>query len=199
MPEIQVQCDCGQPYKFDVEPVDGQMPGTVACPTCGVDGTEKANVVLRQPHPAPAQPRLRLASAAPAAPESPNVAPPPLPPSRPAMAPAYAAPVQEESGSNFGMGILGAILGAAVGAGLMYGFFMMTEFRFPLMGVGTGALTGLGARLMFRGTDHSLGVVSAIAAAIAVVGTLYAMYGEFPIFNIISVIVSISIAYRVAS
>jgi hypothetical protein len=32
-----------------------------------------------------------------------------------------------------------------------------------------------------------------------VVGTLYLMYGEFPMFNIISVIVSVSVAYRIAS
>ena len=48
MPELKVECDCGQKYKFDVEPVNGRMPFTVSCPTCGVDGTPKANDLLQQ-------------------------------------------------------------------------------------------------------------------------------------------------------
>ena len=47
MLEIKVQCDCGQRYKFDVEPVDGRMPFTVNCPICGSSGTEKANEILQ--------------------------------------------------------------------------------------------------------------------------------------------------------
>jgi hypothetical protein len=46
--EIKVQCDCGQKFKFDVEPVHGQMPFTVNCPVCGADGTARANVLLQQ-------------------------------------------------------------------------------------------------------------------------------------------------------
>src|SRR5258707_4831605 len=47
MLEIKVQCDCGQRYKFDVEPVDGRMPFTVNCPICGSSGTERANEILQ--------------------------------------------------------------------------------------------------------------------------------------------------------
>src|SRR6266478_3537593 len=47
MLEIKVQCDCGQRYKFDVEPVDGRMPFVVNCPICGLSGTEKANEILQ--------------------------------------------------------------------------------------------------------------------------------------------------------
>jgi hypothetical protein len=46
MVELKVQCDCGQKYKFDVEPVNGLMPYRVNCPNCGLDGTDKANVLL---------------------------------------------------------------------------------------------------------------------------------------------------------
>jgi hypothetical protein len=46
--EIKIQCDCGQKFKFDVEPVNGQMPFVVNCPVCGVDGTPKANALLQQ-------------------------------------------------------------------------------------------------------------------------------------------------------
>jgi succinoglycan biosynthesis transport protein ExoP len=48
MLEIKIQCDCGQRYKFDVEPRNGRMPFTVNCPICGVEGTEKANIILQQ-------------------------------------------------------------------------------------------------------------------------------------------------------
>jgi len=48
MIELKVYCDCGQKYKFDVEPVNGQMPFTVACPICRRDGTTKANELLQQ-------------------------------------------------------------------------------------------------------------------------------------------------------
>ena len=48
MIELKVHCDCGQKYKFDVEPVDNRMPFTVTCPICQRDGTEKANAMLQQ-------------------------------------------------------------------------------------------------------------------------------------------------------
>lgn len=44
--ELKVHCDCGQKFKFDVEPVNNRMPFTVACPICHRDGTEKANAML---------------------------------------------------------------------------------------------------------------------------------------------------------
>jgi hypothetical protein len=45
---IKIQCGCGQRYAFDVEPLAGQMPGSIACPICGVDGTSAANAVIAQ-------------------------------------------------------------------------------------------------------------------------------------------------------
>jgi len=57
---IRIECECGQPYVFEIEPVNGQMPSTVACPTCGKDGTAAANQVIAktlapqtQPAPSP--------------------------------------------------------------------------------------------------------------------------------------------------
>jgi hypothetical protein len=43
---VKVECDCGQRYSFDVEPVGAGMPSSVACPVCGADGTSRANEVL---------------------------------------------------------------------------------------------------------------------------------------------------------
>lgn len=48
MIELKVYCDCGQKFKFDVEPINGRMPFTVACPICHRDGTTKANDLLQQ-------------------------------------------------------------------------------------------------------------------------------------------------------
>jgi hypothetical protein len=223
MLEIKVQCDCGQRYKFDVEPVNGRMPITVNCPTCGADGTGKANLILSQSQPSPTgeadrlppaahpvTPRLRLSIAGRDAPPTPESPPPPPPPRQMPVAPASTAaarsgllpaarPTGASSTSTLGLGIVGALLGAAVSAGLMYGFFVLLEFRFPLLGVGIGALTGLGARLLSRGTASSLGGAAAVIALVAVVMTLYLMYGSFPMLNIISVVVSVSVAYRIAS
>jgi hypothetical protein len=47
MLELKIQCDCGQKYKFDVEPLNGQMPFKVNCPVCGAEGTGSANQMLR--------------------------------------------------------------------------------------------------------------------------------------------------------
>ena len=206
MIELKVQCDCGQKYKFDVEPVNGLMPFRVNCPICGLDGTEKANLLLQAqapvpvaaafapPPPVPAG--LRLGVAAPPV----AAAVPPMPAAqrfpRPGIA---AAPRKVAETSNLALGALGALIGAAVGAGLMYGFFLLTDFRFPLLGTGVGALTGLGARILYKGTDSALGAISGGLAAFAVVGVLYMIYHEFPIFNIVSVLVSVSVAYKVAA
>jgi hypothetical protein len=173
------------------------MATTVACPVCGVDGTAAANEIIAQTlaaQPAVAQvapPVARpLARAIPGRTEAP---PRPLVQAVPVAAPKAAGEF------NLGLGILGAVIGALVGVGVMYGFYQWVGFRFPLLGVGIGVLTGLGARILFKGTDNTLGVVSGVIALIAVVATLFLMYGEFPIMSIISVVVSVSMAYRIAS
>lgn len=71
MVPVKIQCECGQKYAFDAEPVNGRMPTPVACPVCGADGTAAANeFISRQlaavpaaPGPIP-QPRLATARAA---------------------------------------------------------------------------------------------------------------------------------------
>jgi hypothetical protein len=224
--ELKVVCDCGQKYKFDVEPVNGQMPFTVNCPTCGIDGTAIANGELTRalsgPPPvrmapiaqpaiaatpsveaaAPSAGGLRLNRPAPA-PVAPD--PPPLPTSSApaaitAVRPmASAARKPKEAGEyNLGMGIVGAVLGAALGAGLMYGFFLWADFRFPLMGTSIGVLTGFGARILAKGTDTTLGAISGGIALVGTAGTLYLMFGDVAGMFIISMIVSVSFAYKIA-
>ena len=101
--------------------------------------------------------------------------------------------------SSLAKGVVGALLGAAVGVGLMFAFFTFAGFRFPLLGVGIGILTALGARLLYKGGDSTLALIASAIALTAVVTTLYLMYGEFPIVSIVSVVVSATLSYRIAA
>ena len=261
--ELKVVCNCGQKYKFDVEPANGRMPFAVNCPVCGVDGTPLANALLTQSFPRPTAVALPAAPAvAPLAPLAPLVpvlppigstamataaTPPPLPAVAMASAPAApapvaalrinkpappplpaAAPVAEAVAAavampapivvpakapvltgvlkkpkspgefNMGLGVLGAFLGAGLGCGLMYAFYMWARFRFPLMGAGIGALSGLGARILFKGTSSTLGAITAVIALAATAGTLFLIYGDFAGLFIITMVVSASMAYKIA-
>jgi hypothetical protein len=133
---------------------------------------------------------------------APAAVPPPPPvaaaPMRPGVAPIAAPKAKAEAEYSVGLGILGAFIGAVVGAGLMYGFFEMTGFRFPLMGMCIGILTGLAAKLMARGTDMTLGAISGGIALLATGGALYFMFGEFSGLFLISMLVSVSLAYKIA-
>jgi hypothetical protein len=220
--EIKIVCGCGQKYIFEFDPDNGQVPASVNCPACGADGTKEANDILTQIFPeSPTEPAAERVAPAPAVVEGGPVRinspvrltmaaspPPPPPPPLPAAVPApqpirpvmAAPPPAGDSGEfSLGRGIGGALLGAGLGAGLMYGFFELIGFRFPLMGVGIGALAGYGARRMGRGTDSTLGVIAAGLALAANAGTLYLMYGDFVFVYAISLAVGAWFAYRIAS
>lgn len=98
-----------------------------------------------------------------------------------------------------GLGVFGAFLGAIVSGGIAYALFKWTGFRFPWSGIGIGALTGYGARLLGRGTDRKLGIVAAAVTLVTIVGVFYSMDGDLFLFEIISIIVSVGVAYRLAS
>jgi hypothetical protein len=59
MVPVKIECECGQNYAFDVEPVNSRMPTAVTCPSCGADGTAAANDYIAQ--------QLQLAQPAPVA------------------------------------------------------------------------------------------------------------------------------------
>lgn len=71
MVAIKIECGCGQHYAFDVEPINGRLASSVACPVCGADGTDAANAAIAQslaPEPSPgAATRSPLRVAVPAA------------------------------------------------------------------------------------------------------------------------------------
>ncbi len=50
--KILIECSCNVPYELECEPVDGKLDGSVACPTCGADGTELANQIIAKQMPA---------------------------------------------------------------------------------------------------------------------------------------------------
>lgn len=57
MVEIKIECECGQHYAFEVEPVNNRMPAFISCPGCGADGTVAANQIIAQTnYPPPAAP-----------------------------------------------------------------------------------------------------------------------------------------------
>jgi hypothetical protein len=209
--ELKVVCVCGQKYKFDVEPVGGRMPFTVNCPVCGADGTATANVMLAgqfsaapiaPPPIVPASGGLKINRHEPAPAPAPARAIPPLPSAPKPIAPvkSMAAAKPKQSGEfSMGLGILGAFLGAALGGGLVYGFYLWAGFRFPLSGVAIGALSGYGARLLARGTHTTLGIIAGVLALFSIVAVFYLIYGGFAIFGIISIIISVGLAYRIAS
>jgi hypothetical protein len=83
--ELKVVCQCGQKYKFDVEPVNGRMPFAVNCPVCNADGTMTANLLLAQmlstQPPAPIASIVSMpAPVANIVPPPPSVSAPPPPP-----------------------------------------------------------------------------------------------------------------------
>ena len=51
--EVKILCPCGAKYKFDVEPVHGQLPGPVKCPVCSADGTAAGNTIIAEKLSAP--------------------------------------------------------------------------------------------------------------------------------------------------
>jgi len=201
MMEVKVQCDCGQKYKFDVEPVNGRMPFTVACPICGADGTAKANAILREtivyqipaptsPTPPPPPPvleptRVRIggSAAAPASSTPPPISPlgTPAPLARP-MSPlarqaTAGAPAKSDRKSSFPMGLLGALIGASAGAVIYFAIFKITGPFFLLryvLALGVGGLTGWLANLLGRGEGSK--ELGGLAALFTVIGILAAQY-----------------------
>jgi len=223
--EIRVPCTCEQTYAFEVEPVNGVMPCAVSCPVCGADGTGLANEVIRQNlAAAPVPPRTvsivppaapsSLAPTPPASPASLRInrqaapaapPPPPVPAALSAAPPRFATPSMSrarpaDETHSLGLGVLGALIGAGVGAGILFGLSIAIGFKFPLFGTITGALSGFGARTMYKGTDSTLGAVSAVISVVVTSGTMFLLFGgDMGLSSVISIIVSASVAWRIAS
>src|SRR5439155_2646216 len=182
--EVKIQCACGTRYKFEVEPIDGQMPGPVSCPTCGADGTGAGNAIIHQSlssqsaaalHPTPAKPRIRLSAPAPSEP-APTVPPPTFHAATPAPAlaplsaarPARAQPYPPGEASLL-LGIVGAVVAGLVGVLAWYLICKGTGLKLRILAIGVGWLTGYGARLFYKPGGHRAGISAGIVALLTIV------------------------------
>ena len=189
--EIKVQCDCGQKYKFDAEPVDGRMPWEVNCPVCGLPGTEKANAIIQQqiasaapvPPPAPtstgASPKPRLVISRPQAPVAPAAqvaAPPPLTPrmvARPGVRSAVAARAEEEVDRNFWLSVAGVVGAAIVGMVLWHLGFRMTGWGLGFMALITGCAAGAAPQVVGHYRSVAMGLIAAFVTFVAIFGAQF--------------------------
>jgi hypothetical protein len=191
MLEIKVQCDCGQKFKFDVEPVNGRMPFAVNCPLCGLDGTAKANVILQEnlssqiaaappPPPPPLstqQPKLRIGGTGGSTAAPPAIAPPPIAP-RPLTAGGGIKPLTSKAAEptgkgNFTLGVVGAVAGGIVGMLIWFFIYKSTGLRLGILALGVGALTGYGSKWLGRCHSNSMGLVTAGCALLCIFGAQY--------------------------
>jgi hypothetical protein len=194
--ELKVVCNCGQKFKFDVEPVNGRMPFTVNCPVCNLDATSLANAAIDEKlasNPrsaglematppdviAPVSTGLRIAKApvapTPSAEQSSSSvsdsAPPPIGAIRPFAVAAAANPPPKTS---FGMGLLGGFIGALVGSILYLLIFKYTGLHLKWLAVGVGALAGWFADFLGKGDgSKELGGITAVLVVAGIVGAQY--------------------------
>jgi hypothetical protein len=193
MIELKVQCDCGQKYKFDVEPINGRMPFTVNCPVCGVDGTDKANALLQQvlmqkiaqpsSLPPQEQPKLRISNSTytPSSLVSPTISPvtaesSPAPRPLTGLARPLSAVTSEKNGKNpsFAMGLLGGLIGALIGATIYFFIFKYSGLQFKLLALGVGGLAGWGAELLGKGEgSKELGGITAVFVLASIIAAQY--------------------------
>ena len=189
--EVKLECPCGQPFEFDVEPVDGQMPCEIKCPACDADATALANAYIAstialapvsppvppaapEPPPAPAGLRINRQHAPPAS--SPGAAPVEVAPAPSRMAAVYEAAATKKDkgdGDGFLKGVAGALIASIVG---MVGWFLLikaTGYEIGYAAWGVGALTGVGARVVGAEASTKLGLFAGLFAFIAIIGGQY--------------------------
>jgi hypothetical protein len=200
--EIKIECACGQPFEFDVELVNSQMPCEVNCPSCGAAATARANVLIRQQlAPRPVAAMVQPATA-PSALSPPHVAPAQtLPPPRMAAPVRRAAKPKSPEAVAFRNGVIGAAACAAVG---MIGWFTLIYFAQIEIGWaawGVGALTGLGARMFGGEGGSTLGGLCALFAAIAIIGghALGTDLTHFSPFIILFLFLGVASAYKIGA
>jgi hypothetical protein len=179
--EVKVECDCGQRFAFEVEPVDGGMPLQVFCPSCGIEGTNRANAVIQKklvlestPPAAPSSeaPKLRLSRHA----EMP-VAAADAPPPRPTVdvPPDRAVLLKGDAGSaerlkkvpkvyrepDAKRGAIGAVIGAVIATAVWWVLWKSSGAAFGVMAIAVGWLAGFGARLMGRTEGQKMALMTA--------------------------------------
>ncbi len=165
--EIKILCQCGAKYKFDVEPINGQLPAPVQCPVCHADGTSAANALIAEklaalpravpvPVPTPAvvvASSIRLGAAAPV--ESPV----PMPQAPPAISPPKKRQKEYTGPSNM-RGIIGAAVAGLVGMILWAVLIIATNREIGWVAWGVGGLVGFGAKTFGKGESDQIGLAA---------------------------------------
>lgn len=179
--EVAIDCSCGTRYKFDVEPVNGQMPATVQCPECGVDGTEAANAYIQQQtaasDPSTASSPLTIQRREPdlaheppshtaAAPVSRGVPSAPPPPKKKKKKRGYGEP-------NILLGTVGAVAAGFIAMIVWFAIIKATNIEFGFIAWAVGGVVGVGCRILGGGYSQTLGFIAAACALVAIVGGEY--------------------------
>jgi hypothetical protein len=168
---VTVNCSCGQPYEFEVEPADGKMPVEVHCPACASDGTEAANsFIADQLTATPPRPSIRVVD--------PEVLPTPALSAAPRATSDFTKATPKTrtpaaSDTKLSLGVLGAAAGGLVGMIAWYLLIKFTGFAIGYAAWGVGVLAGLGARALAGNGSKSLGMVAGVCAFVAVIGGQY--------------------------
>lgn len=166
--EVTVNCPCGEAYVFEIEPVNGQMPTGVNCPSCGADGTDLSNQFLaEQDHTSSSKPSLRLQR---------EEAPP-----EPAPEDLSFESTEPFSGSAHGLredipqaslllGTLGAVIAGAIGMGAWYALIKVTGYELGIAAWAIGAFIGFVTLRLAKGGSNSLGLIAGGCALVAITG-----------------------------
>lgn len=188
--EIKIHCSCGTKYKFEADPVESRLPAPVACPACGLDGTEAANEYIRQA--VATVPKVRVKVAVPASAAVPAPPATPIPPAAsenplpeagavaaprtgiPPMAPAAGQGKKRGYGEpNLALGTAGAVGAAILGMIVWYLIIVGTNTEFGILAWGVGAFIGFGCRVLGAGYSQKLGIIAGVCAFVAIVGGEY--------------------------
>lgn len=187
--DITVQCQCGQNYEFEIEPVDGVMPCGVNCPACNADGTQLANEFIARAHagataetPAPVAattPPSGLRINRPPVSAAPPSAPPPEPPRRFYPPAAETRKPVSASGTSLPLGLLGGIIAGSIAMVVWYLLTIATDMKFGIVAWFMGVIVGLGARVLGREGSHGLGSIAALCATLAILGGDFLVASHF--------------------
>src|SRR5579872_5659210 len=163
--DITVKCPCSSNYTFQEEPVSGRLRFPVACPNCGVDGTNLANEYIQKVQSGELereQERERKRTsvwwrqifrrggqkAEPSADSAPTTI-------------------------RLGLGVVGACIGGFVGLTVWYLIKRWTGFELGIVAWGIGLLAGMGARMAVPSGSFALAGVASLSTALAIMGGQY--------------------------
>jgi hypothetical protein len=194
--DIKVQCECGQRFAFEVEPENGRMPTEVACPSCGLDATARANAIIQAKIEGanvgtglntgtpklrlsrPAEPEPVPVTTAPSAHASRASAPASRTPAASGLSPTLQAMIEREERRTLieasdqpriGWGIAGAVIGGIIGMTGWYYLIVLTKVEIGYAAWGVGLLCGFGAKIGCKYTGPLMGLVAGICALVAIV------------------------------